>query len=875
MPESVRSAGLARVSRGLGGLTDDVLTLAPRTSSIRAYFRDGIDQLAGADPGQTQLRLALQAVLGIGTGVGLAYAFVRLTGALQLPPNAGPAAVVQVGDHALLIVAMLISAMVAMMAGFVVSDTTPRGQILSTLILPIPMLGAMTIGIALGPYRIASLAWLVVLLAAAVYVRRFGPRGVAIGMVMFNGGFLGFFLHVQIGLRDVGWLAALLGLGVVASLTIRFTLFRTDLLRTLAGMRRSWEGRANHTLVLSVAVMEASDDERQRASQRLRRQLTRLNESTLMVDAQLVESVPDSADIEAQRLFDADLALSNIARFADALAGRCTDPAVRGDAVACIEAALRGDEHAVDELASNLHRAACDEERVSVVAHRLADSARAYLAARRQLRAAIAERAEVGTDSRTSGHAESDKPEPEPDGPKHDDPDRGRAEPDHHRPDYADSRAGQDNAFRDDATPDDAAPSDAASDDAEPDNADPTRFTPAVTLNAGWLPGSVPVSTEASTTPGRGGRLDRATMPPYVRASIQVAVAAAIAIVVGDLVSSQRLYWAVLATFLAFMATTNSGEQVRKALFRVAGTAIGIVIGDVAVHVTGGHVWSSLLIVLVSLFFGIYLIRVNYTFMAIGITVTLSQLYAQLGEFSWHLLVLRLVETAIGVGAVILTVLLVVPLRPQRVLTTGVLLWFRSLSTLVNDGLDRMLGGRDESLRADVRAVDASYAALESVAVPLRRATYGRNSAQLTEIRSVSSAARNHARSFAVCVESATIPASPRLDAAAAQLRDSMASIEGRIETGQHATYTRSGALVELAARETDADNIVAQRTLTDLTLLDGALARLALALQMTVVDYDTTPESGDDLAPSVIDAAGGKLGAGTGRITRPPRRSR
>jgi uncharacterized membrane protein YccC len=274
-------------------------------------------------------------------------------------------------------------------------------------------------------------------------------------------------------------------------------------------------------------------------------------------------------------------------------------------------------------------------------------------------------------------------------------------------------------------------------------------------------------------------------------------------------------------------------------------------------------VWSSLLIVLVALFFGIYLIRVNYTFMAIGITVTLSQLYAQLGEFSWHLLVLRLVETAIGVGAVIETVLLVVPLRPQRVLTTGVLLWFRSLSTLVNDGLDRMLGRRDESLRADVRAVDASYAALESVAMPLRRATYGRNSAQLTEIRSVSSAARNHARSFAVCVESATIPPSPRLDAAADQLRDSMANIEGRIETGQHATYTRSGALLELAARETAADNVIAQRTLSDLTLLDGALARLALALQMSVVDYDTTPESGDDLAPSAIDAAAESQRAG------------
>ena len=75
-----------------------------------------------------------------------------------------------------------------MMAGFTVTDSTARGQILSTLLLPIPMLAAMTIGIALGPYRVVSLIWLVVLLAASVYVRRFGPRGFAAGLVMFNGG---------------------------------------------------------------------------------------------------------------------------------------------------------------------------------------------------------------------------------------------------------------------------------------------------------------------------------------------------------------------------------------------------------------------------------------------------------------------------------------------------------------------------------------------------------------------------------------------------------------------------------------------------------------------------------------------------------------
>jgi uncharacterized membrane protein YgaE (UPF0421/DUF939 family) len=371
-----------------------------------------------------------------------------------------------------------------------------------------------------------------------------------------------------------------------------------------------------------------------------------------------------------------------------------------------------------------------------------------------------------------------------------------------------------------------------------------TVFTPAVELNAGFLPGSIPVSSAASMTPGRGGPLDRAAMAPHVRASIQVAVAAAIAVTVGDLVSGPRLYWAVLATFLAFMATTNSGEQVRRALFRVAGTAIGIVAGDLLVHLTGGRVWVSLLIVLVALFFGIYLIRVNYTFMVIGITVTVTQLYAQLGEFSWQLLLLRLGETAIGVGAVVLTVLVILPLRPQRVLTTGVLLWFRALTTLLDGALHRLLSGEPVPLRPAVRQLDAAYAALEATAAPLRSTTFGRNAAQLNEIRVVTAAARNYARSFATqadATETTDGLNSPAMREAARQLRASAEAIEHRIDTGEDGTYTRASALLELASRPLTPGDTPARLALRDLTLLDGALARLATALHMDLRDHDTT----------------------------------
>jgi uncharacterized membrane protein YccC len=388
-----------------------------------------------------------------------------------------------------------------------------------------------------------------------------------------------------------------------------------------------------------------------------------------------------------------------------------------------------------------------------------------------------------------------------------------------------------------------------------------SEFSPAVQLFNGFLPGSMPVSTEASTTRGRAGLFDRVTMPPYLRTTIQIAVAGTIAVVVGDVVSGPRLYWAVLAVFLSFIAASNSGEQARRALFRAGGTAIGIVVGDLLVHLTGGRVWASLLIVLVALFFGIYLIRVNYMFMTIGITVTMAQLYVQLGEFSWQLLLLRLGETAIGVAAVIVTVLLIVPLRPQRVLTTAVLLWFTALRALLDAVLGRLSGER-VPLPPLVRALDAAHAALESTAVPLRRAMFGGKSAQLTEVLSVSAAARQYARSLAAQVEDAEADddapwsANEPLLAAVGQLQSSLEAVEQRIRTGAHGCYVRSSALVALAIDALRPRHSPLQHALRDLTLLDGALARLATALRMDVADHDTSPGTGSAAIAEMVDTA-------------------
>src|SRR6185369_4927466 len=173
------------------GLIDDALTDPAPATSPRAWLTDAVDRLVGSDPGLNRLRLALQAVLSVGVGLGLTYLFVRLTGALQLPAGNASESVRAATDRANLLLLMLMAAMVAWQATLVVQERTLKSQALLSLLLPLPMTAAVVLGLIVGSRKVLSLVFLVVALAAAVYVRGFGPRGRAVGTVIFFGAFFG------------------------------------------------------------------------------------------------------------------------------------------------------------------------------------------------------------------------------------------------------------------------------------------------------------------------------------------------------------------------------------------------------------------------------------------------------------------------------------------------------------------------------------------------------------------------------------------------------------------------------------------------------------------------------------------------------------
>lgn len=792
---------------GTASLTDGDLTAPPRAGSPRGWWRAAVDRLAGSDPGLSQLRTALQAVLGMALALLATWGLVHATGAMQVDPAGLPPAVVAAQHHGALVVALIVSGLVAMLASFNVRDATVRGQLVSGALLPLPMLASVAVGIALSRWHPLALAWMVVALAGGVYLRRFGPRGFSAGMVLFQGAFFGYFLAAEIALRDLGWLAAFMAVGVVASLVVSLGLLRTDARRTLLRMWQSWRARAGRLLLIASEIADTGCSARRRTAlhEQLARQLTRLNEATLMIDGQLAD--PDSsraALLLHQRLFDMELALTNVCRFAVGLTDRCPDPDVRAALREALAALLASDHPRAAAAVDTLRATRPADHTTAVLVDRFSQSVLALSAARREWLAVA--RAEAATAPRPADHSGTDT-----------------------RP---------------------------AGDDDARDGSGDEAFVPAVELAGGWLPGSVSVSEEAGRRRGPNRWLDGATVPPYLRTAIQAGVAGTIAVLAGGALSQQRLYWAMLSAFLAFLATSNTGEQVRKAFFRMGGTAVGIVLGYVVVHLIGGNLPASFAIIGVSLFLGIYLIRVNYTFMAAGVSISMSLLYEQLGEFSWSLLVLRLEETALGVGAVIVTVLLVLPLRPQRVLTAGVLLWFRALEDVVDKAL-ATVEGADPVTRLDVRRLDAAQHDLVTTARPLQHATFGRHGSQLREILAVTAAARYYTRNLATGVrrwdDLADLPGWPT---AAGQLRGSLAVIGERLEQRVTAPYVRSAALFDVVDRELPADRGRDHLVLRDLMLLDGAMARLAVALRLPVHDHDT---AGDSPGPGALSPRTGR----------------
>lgn len=707
------------------------------------------------------------------------WGFQSATGALGATTGADPARAAH--DHDALVVALLLGGLTALMTATNVNEATVTGQAVTLGFIAALMSAMLVLGMALGSDRAAALAVMIVVLVAGVYCRRFGPRGAMSAVLAFTGYFFGYFLSQEVPVSEAPWLVCEVVIAVAVSALVRLTLFRPSASGDLVRLRRSYRHDTERVLEQSLAVLRVPTG----ANRSLLGRRTRtVNETALLIDSQLGPNravPPEIAPVLHQQLFDVQLCLGNVSRFAEALAGDQVWAAPGSAVVESLRALARGAWNdaltAADELASALRggpgpdRDPVADATKRIVLYRFAGSVTGLVDALEKWHRDV---------TGLPAHGGS--------------------------------------------------------------------FEPAVSLRSGWLPGSADVSATTSELPSSQGPRAHIRLTLPARSALQVAVATTVALVAGDALDPPRFYWAVVAALLALVGTFTSAEQVRKALYRVAGTLCGVLVGSGLIDLVGSHSFWSVVVVLGSLFVAVYMFRVNYAFMAFGITVALSQAYLSLDELSHGLLLYRLAETAVGAGAAMLTVLVVFPLRTRRVIGVAASDLVDALAALARRVVPGDGAGParpEEDLRSLGWRVDAAFDVFTKTAQPLLLGPLRSPESDLVRLTAAAAAARNYARNIVVDLAQDSAGIEQLADAAERLLRSAAslsAALDGAGAAGS--SYCRSASLFEAAERslgdpifESTHDVLVAR----DLKLLDGALAGMAHASGMEVTDLDAT----------------------------------
>ncbi|MGH8966337.1 MAG: FUSC family protein, partial [Actinomycetes bacterium] len=197
-----------------------------------------LDRLVASDPGLNRLTSAARAVGGVATALGVEYVVASLTGQPALVP-------------------MMLGAVVSMMAAFALSDATRGGQAGTLLSLPLFMFAGMGVAIAVDRFRLASLLVFVVVMFAAVFIRRFGPRYFIGGMIAFMGYFFALFLGLTLPALPAVALAVLVA--VAWSMVLHLVLFPVHNDRVLRRMLRAFEARARAVGDAAADLLAAPD----------------------------------------------------------------------------------------------------------------------------------------------------------------------------------------------------------------------------------------------------------------------------------------------------------------------------------------------------------------------------------------------------------------------------------------------------------------------------------------------------------------------------------------------------------------------------------------------------------------------------------------
>ncbi|MFB7413804.1 FUSC family protein [Streptomyces sp. NPDC056210] len=693
---------------------------------------------------------------------------------------------------------MVAGAMAAMVATFAIREKDVRGQAV-TLALGLPVaLTAVSLAALLHNKVIAGDLFFIALIFGAVYSRRFGDRGTALGLIGFQIYFVSLFVSATVS--SLPQLFATLAIAFACSAVVRFAVVPETPERVLGRLRDAFRARLAQLVDTQAELLDAEPDQLEKVLDDLRRGTARLHETALMIQGRLEEGTRDSAtaSLVQRRVADAEIAAERLgvlllnarsAERADTLTlhlphAPVPEPSKRLYADDDATATLRRDLNALHLLVarpvSGARGTALAHVRNRLLAYRDEDNLPRGSAAVQDVYRGIGEAARAVMGLRVA----LDGPQDESD----DTPATTRSREELDAEDLAITGAEQDEDDADDRT-----------------------------------------------------GLQR----PTTRAAFQVAVGSSLAIVGGEFLSSQRWYWAVLTCWVVFLNTASTGEILVKGYRRLLGTVFGVVAGVALAGVVGNHTWTAFALVLVFIFAMFFTAPLSYALMSFFVTAMLGLLYTLLNTYSLDVLVLRIEETALGAACGIVAAVLVLPVHTDRRTDELLSTVLVRLGDVVSAAVEQLSGGPAVDLLDKARDLDTALDDLRASTKPLTH--------PITPLRVRRQTARYlvalletcayHARSLAATAElvpySKTIAADPRLERAGVRIAHNIGVIDAHVRDEKTGGEVQAGASI---ASMLEADGpgalrsgTVTFRVLRHLQRLDEGVVGLARPLDVPV----------------------------------------
>ncbi|WP_241741104.1 FUSC family protein [Streptomyces sp. L2] len=740
-------------------------------AAVRVGWARVWDRLAASDPGLLRLTAGLRTVAAIAVTL------------LVLAVLGAP------------VTHLVAGAISAMAATFAIREKQRSRQAV-TLALGLPTaLASMSLGAVLNQRVVAGDLFFVVLIFCAVYGRRFGDRGTALGLIGFQVYFVSLFVRATPHMLPA--LYGVLAVAFASSAAARFLLFPQTPAGVLDRLRRAFRARLGQLVGTQAELLDAGPDEVDKVLADLRTGTARLHDTALLIQGRLADGTSDEAvaRLLQRRIADAEIAAERLglllltARSAERtetltlhLPGAPLPSGgelpVRDEASAALRRDLAALRLLVQRPVGEASGTALAHVRNRLLGYREEENLPRASPAVQDVFRGLGEAARASLGLRMALDGPLDESDDSP----------------------ATARS------REELDAEDAA-----------------------------IEGS---EDEEGEQAGRTG-LRR----PTTRAAVQVAVGSSLAILGGELLSTQRWYWAVLTCWIVFINTSSTGEILVKGYRRLLGTVLGVVAGIGLAGLVGHHTWTAFGLVLLFVFAMFYSAPLSYTLMSFFVTAMLGLLYTLLNSYSASVLLLRVEETALGATCGVIAAAVVLPVRTDRRTDELLVAVLDRLADVTRAAVDQLSGDAPGELVDKARALDQALADLRAATQPLTH--------PITPLRSRRDNARYivalletcayHGRSLAATAEllptHPSMAADPRLRGAGGRIVHNIETIAAHVSDPGSAARMETGpsiaSMLEPGTLRTPRYGRVTDRVLRHLQRLDEAVSGLARPLGM------------------------------------------